>query len=93
MLLAALRETSGFGLGLIGAVLVLLYATLRALQQPVESESWLQFTGVATAAIAVSLAVGCRLLAQHRSREDRTLQRGFAAAVAIGSLVPGCMRW
>jgi hypothetical protein len=72
-----------------GAVLVLLYATLRARNQPVEAEAWLQFAGVAAAAIALGLAGACMLLARHRPLADRTPNRGFAAAVAIGSLGAG----
>jgi hypothetical protein len=91
LVLASRREKSppGLWLGMGGAVSVLLYAAVRAFLQPIETERWLQFAGVAAAAIALGLAGGCMLLARHRPLAARTLNRGFAAAVAIGSLGAG----
>ena len=91
LLLASRRGESPPGLWFVvaGAVLVLLYAILRARNQPVEAEAWLQFAGVAAAAIAVGLAAVCTFLARYRPRENRVLDRGFGAAVAIGSVGAG----
>jgi hypothetical protein len=91
LLFAARREHSppSFWFGFVGAVLVILYATVRARYQPIEAESWLQFAAVATAAIALGLAARGMLSARHRPREERTLNWGFGAAGAIGSLGAG----
>ena len=75
----------GFWLALSGAVTVLLYATVRAFRQPVEAEKWLQLAGVSAAAVALGLLACCMFFARHRPLEDRTLNRGRGAAVAISS--------
>lgn len=85
--LARRRERPrGFWLGLAGAASLLAYALARAVGQPVEAERWLQYAGVAAAAIALALAAACTLSTR---REDRRLTRVFGAAVAVGSLGAG----
>ena len=70
-----------------GMGLLLLYATVRAVSQPVEVERWLQFAGVAVAAIALGLTPAACSRAGSPARGPDPLEAG--AAVAIGSIGAG----
>jgi hypothetical protein len=87
LLLAARRTRPAFGSGLVpaGMGLLLLYATALAFRQPVEVERWLQFAGVAVAAIALGLTVHRMLPARGRAPEDGSVD----AAGAVGSIGAG----
>jgi hypothetical protein len=87
LLLAARRVKAAVGSWLVpaGMGLLLPYATALALRQPVEAERWLQFAGVAVAAIALGLTVRRMLAARSRPVEDGSMD----AAAAVGSIGAG----
>src|SRR5688572_9178172 len=87
LLLAARRTRPAFGSWLVpaGMGLLLLYATALAFRQPVEAERWLQFAGVAVAAIALGLTVQRMLPARGGAAEDGSMD----AAAAVGSIGAG----
>src|SRR5688572_3895767 len=87
LLLAARRARPALGSWLVpaGMGLLLLYATALAFRQPVEVERWLQFAGVAVAAIALGLTVHRMLSARGRAPGNGSMD----AAAAVGSIGAG----